>query len=137
MADIFFVAFAAPQCGQATLQLFNDWGINSLGPIGLNAGSAQGAAVAIGVVWLAIVTYLIMVGIQLAARFQTLLLALEYGIVLGFAVLGFFKGGGSPFSLNWFNPLAFGSLTALAGGVVIALRLAELAQKSSRQASST
>jgi amino acid transporter len=121
VGDIFFMSFAAPQCGQATLQLFNDWGLKSLGPISLDAASAGGAAVAVGVVWLAIVTYLIMIGIQLAAKFQTLLLALEYGIVLAFAVLGFFKGGGTAFSFNWFNPLAFGSLTALAGGVVIAV----------------
>jgi amino acid transporter len=121
VGDIFFMSFAAPQCGQATLQLFNDWGLKSLGPISLDAASAGGAAVAIGVIWLAIVTYLIMIGIQLAAKFQTLLLTLEYGIVLGFAVLGFFKGGGSAFSPSWFNPLAFGSLTALAGGIVIAV----------------
>ena len=77
VGDIFFMSFAAPQCGQATLQLFNDWGLKSLGPISLDAASAGGAAVAVGVIWLAIVTYLIMIGIQLAAKFQTLLLALE------------------------------------------------------------
>jgi amino acid transporter len=120
IADIFFMSFAAPQCGQATLQLFNDWGIKDLGAISLSPDN-QVAAVAIGVVWLSIVTFLIMVGIQLAAIFQTVLLVLEYFIVLAFALLGFFKGGGEPFSLSWFDPRTFGSLTALAGGVVIAV----------------
>jgi amino acid transporter len=120
VADIFFMSFAAPQCGQATLQLLNDWGLNSIGSIGLSPDN-QVAAVTIGVIWLAFVTFLIMIGIQMAAKFQTVLLVLEYFIVLGFALIGFFKGGGEPFSLSWFDPRTFGSLTALAGGVVVAV----------------
>src|SRR5438132_3966528 len=120
VADIFFMSFAAPQCGQATLQLLNDWGINGIGSISLSPDS-QVAAVTIGVIWLAFVTFLIMIGIQMAAKFQTVLLVLEYFIVLGFAIIGFFKGGGEPFSFSWFDPRTFGSLTALAGGVVVAV----------------
>jgi amino acid transporter len=61
VADIFFMSFAAPQCGQATLQLLNDWGINGIGSISLSPDS-QVAAVTIGVIWLAFVTFLIMIG---------------------------------------------------------------------------
>jgi hypothetical protein len=34
-----------------------------------------------------------LVGIKLAARFQWVLLAVEYFIVVGFSILGFIKGG--------------------------------------------
>src|ERR1700694_5726476 len=62
---------------------------------------AEDAAVVSGVLWCAFVTYMVMVGIRVAARFQYVLLGLEYFIVLGFAILGYFHGGGSTFSLSW------------------------------------
>jgi amino acid transporter len=49
------------------------------------------------------------------------LLGLEYFIVLGFSILGYIKGGGSSFSLSWLDPRSFGSLEALAAGVVISV----------------
>jgi amino acid transporter len=119
LTDILFMSFAAPQCGQAFLQLLNAWGLTSLGPITLDSGNTT-AAVIFGVVFLAIVTYMVVVGIQLAAKLQWVLLTIEYLIVLGFSILGFFHGGGSPLSFDWFNPftLALGGLSA---GVVISV----------------
>ena len=119
LTDILFMSFAAPQCGQALLQLFNSWDLTSLGPIPLDSANSVAATI-FGVIFLAIVTYMVMVGIQLAARLQWVLLSIEYLIVLGFAVIGFFHGGGSPFSLNWFNPFTLG-LGGLAAGVVISV----------------
>jgi amino acid transporter len=121
LASLLFMSFAAPQAGQATLQLLNAMGLNSIGSVSLSATDATGAAVVLGLVWLAIVTYMVMVGIQLAARFQYILLGLEYFIVLGFAAIGFFKGGGSGFSMDWLDPRSFGSVTALAGAVVVSV----------------
>src|ERR1700674_3696506 len=122
-ASLIFLSFAAPQAGQATLQLFNAFGLTGIGPLNLDTASvaSQGAAVVIGVLWLAFVTYMVMVGIRVAARFQYVLLGLEYFIVLGFAILGFFHGGGSTFSLSWLDPRTFGSVGALAGGVVVSV----------------
>jgi amino acid transporter len=119
LTDILFMSFAAPQCGQALLQLFNAWGLSSLGPISLDAANSTAATI-FGVVFLAIVTYMCVVGIQLAARLQWVLLSIEYLIVLGFSILGFFHGGGSGFSLDWFNPFSLG-LGGLAAGVVISV----------------
>jgi amino acid transporter len=123
LASLLFLSFASPQAGQATLQLANAFGLTSIGSLNLDASStmSQGVAVVLGVLWLAFVTYMVMVGIRVAARFQYVLLALEYFIVLGFAILGYFKGGGSGFSLSWLDPRGFGSLTALAAGVVISV----------------
>ena len=119
MTDILFMSFAAPQCGQALLQLFNAWGVSSFGPISLDAANSTAATI-FGVVFLAIVTYMCVVGIQLAARLQWVLLSIEYVIVLGFSILGFFHGGGSGLSLDWFNPFSLG-LGGLAAGVVISV----------------
>src|ERR1700694_825641 len=122
-ASLIFLSFAGPQAGQATLQLFNAFGLTGIGPLNLDTTSvaSQGAAVVIGVLWLAFVTYMVMVGIRVAARFQYVLLGLEYFIVLGFAILGYFHGGGSTFSLSWLDPRTFGSVSALAAGVVISV----------------
>jgi amino acid transporter len=122
-ASLIFLSFAAPQAGQATLQLFNAFNLTGIGPLNLDTASvaSQGAAVVIGVLWLAFVTYMVMVGIRVAARFQYVLLGLEYFIVLGFAILGYFHGGGSTFSLSWLDPRTFGSVGALAAGVVISV----------------
>jgi amino acid transporter len=119
LTDILFMSFAAPQAGQALLQLLNAWGLTSLGPISLDAANSTAATI-LGVVFLAIVTYMCVVGIQLAARLQWVLLSIEYLIVLGFSILGFFHGGGSGFSLGWFNPFSLG-LGGLAAGVVISV----------------
>ena len=119
LTDILFMSFAAPQCGQALLQLFNAWGVSSFGPISLDAANSTAATI-FGVVFLAIVTYMCVVGIQLAARLQWVLLSIEYVIVLGFSILGFFHGGGSGLSLDWFNPFSLG-LGGLAAGVVISV----------------
>jgi amino acid transporter len=123
VTDIIFMSFAAPQGGSALLQLFNAWGLNSIGGLDLSATGAnsQTLSVIFGIGFLALVTYMVMVGIKVAARFQWMLLAIEYLIVLAFAILGLFKGGGNGFNLNWFSPFNMGGLSGLAAGVVISV----------------
>jgi len=123
MTDLLFMSFAAPQGGAALLGLFNAWGLNGIGGLDLtpSAWYANYSTVFFGVLLLGLVTYMVTVGIKVAARFQWVLLALEYVIVLAFAILGFFKGGGSAFSMSWFNPFSVGGLSAFAGGVVISV----------------
>ena len=123
VTDVIFMSFAAPQGGAALLTLFNAWGLNSVGGLDLSAtgSNAQTLSVIFGVGFLALVTYMVLVGIKIAARFQWMLLAIEYLIVLAFAILGLFKGGGSPFDLNWLSPFNMGGLSGLAAGVVISV----------------
>src|ERR1700687_3489472 len=123
LTDILFMSFAAPQGGQAILQLFNAWGLNSVGGLDLGASgsNSQGLSVVFGIVFLAVVTYMVMVGIKVAARFQWVLLAIEYLIVVAFAIIGLFKKGGSGFDLGWLNPASMGGLEGLAAGVVISV----------------
>ena len=123
LTDVLFMAIAGQQAGIATLSLLNAWGLNSIGGLDLTvAGSnSQTIAVIIGVLFLAFVTYMVLVGIKVAANFQWILLAIEYVIVLGFSILGFFKKGGSGFDLGWLNPGSMGGLKGLAAGVVISV----------------
>jgi amino acid transporter len=117
VTDVIFMSFAAPQGGAALLTLFNAWGLNSIGGLDLTPAN-QTMSVILGVGFLALVTYMVLVGIKIAARFQWTLLGIEYLIVLAFAIIGFFKGGGSGFSLSWFSPFNMGGLSGLAAGVV-------------------
>jgi amino acid transporter len=123
LTDILFMSFAAPQGGQAILQLFNAWGLNSIGGLDLGAAgsNSQGLSVVFGIVFLAVVTYMVMVGIKIAARFQWILLAIEYLIVVAFSIIGLFKQGGTAFDLGWLNPATMGGLQAVAAGVVISV----------------
>jgi amino acid transporter len=123
ITDIIFMSFAAPQGGAALLTLFNAWGLNSIGGLDLTASgsNAQTLSVILGIGFLILVTYMVLVGIKIAARFQWVLLAIEYLIVLVFAIIGLFHGGGSGFDWNWLNPFAMGGLSGLAAGVVIAV----------------
>jgi amino acid transporter len=123
VTDILFMSFAAPQAGAAMLQLLNALGLSSLGGLDLTTGSwyANYTTVAFGVLFLAFVTYMVMVGIKVAARLQWVLLGLEYLIVLGFAIIGLFKKGGSGFDLGWLNPGSMGGWKGVAAGVVIAV----------------
>jgi amino acid transporter len=123
LTDILFMSFAAPQAGAATLQLLNAWGLNSFAGLDLTLGAwyANYMTVFFGVLFLALVTYMVMVGIRVAARFQWVLLGLEYFIVMAFAIIGLFKKGGSGFDLGWLNPGSMGGWKGVAAGVVIAV----------------
>jgi amino acid transporter len=123
LTDLLFMSFAAPQGGAALLSLFNAWGLNSIGGLDLTpaASYATWEQVVFGILFLVLVTYMVTVGIKVAANFQWVLLLIEYVIVLAFAILGFFKGGGSGFDLGWFNPGSMGGLSGLAAGVVISV----------------
>ena len=120
MTDLFFMAFAGPQGGAALLQLFNAWGLNSVGGVDITPANTN-LTIIVGVGFLALVTYMVLVGIKIAATFQWVLLATEYLIVLGFSIIGFFHKGGSGFDLNWLNPLSIGSWSAFASAMVVAV----------------
>jgi amino acid transporter len=123
LTDVLFMSFAAPQGGAALLQLFNAWGLNSIGGLDLtqSAWYANYENVFFGILFLVLVTYMVTVGIKVAANFQWMLLAIEYLIVMFFALIGFVKKGGSGFDLGWFSPASMGGLKGLAAGVVIAV----------------
>jgi amino acid transporter len=122
VTDLLFMAFAGPQAGQALLQIFNNAAVYSIGPINMSAGDLTATTIA-GCLVVGGITWMVYTGIKLAARFQYVLLALEYFIVVGLAITGFVKQGGTAFSWSWLSPFHFDSFSALAAGVVISVFL--------------
>jgi amino acid transporter len=124
LTDLLFMVFAAPQCGNAILQLVNNAAVYGVGPINLQATDLTAATI-VGALVMAGVTWMVVVGIQLAAKFQYFLLGMEYFIVVGMSIVGIFKKGdsGASFGWDWLSPFAFSSTSALASGVVVAVFL--------------
>jgi amino acid transporter len=87
--------------------------------------SSLAAAVSASV-WLTLVTVIAYIGIQLTARFQWLLAAVEYLIVTAFAIVtlvavfGHHRGTAT-FHLSWFSWHGAGGSRGLVGGILIAV----------------
>ncbi len=95
--------------------------------IGIDAPSAV-AVTAVGVLFIAAMTWICVIGIELNAKTQIGLLAAEL-ITLGiFAVVALIRvyAGDAPAgsvkpSLEWFNPAGIGSVTAFTSGILLAV----------------
>ena len=81
----------------------------------------------IGVAWIIVMTWICFVGIELSARTQQLLLGMEFFTLTLFAVVALVKvyannpkGAIHP-SLHWINPLDVSSLSAMSGGILLAI----------------
>jgi amino acid transporter len=86
------------------------------------------AVTAVGVAWIAAMTVICVIGIEVNARTQRWLLAAEIATLAVFAVVALVRvwlgdapsGSLSP-SLSWFNPFAVGSIGALTSGLLIGI----------------
>lgn len=83
----------------------------------------------VGVIFIFLMTVICVIGIELNARTQFVLLALELAVLVAFAAVALFKvwngdlvGSVDP-SLSWLNPFELKDTTALADGLVIAVFL--------------
>jgi amino acid transporter len=83
----------------------------------------------VGVIFIFLMTVICVIGIELNARTQFVLLALELAVLVAFAAVALFKvwtgdlvGSVDP-SLSWLNPFDLKDTTALADGLVIAVFL--------------
>jgi len=86
------------------------------------------AVAVVGVAWIAIMTAICYLGIELSARTQKILLAAEVVILVIFAVVALAKVyggappvGSRPAALNWFNPFAVDNLSDFAQAMLIAV----------------
>jgi amino acid transporter len=121
-ANVLFCASAPIVAGSYTLQL-----LNSVfpGQISSSVTTDPHWVAGVGVAWLALVTFMVVRGIRITANFQWILVAIEYLIVLGFALAAIIKVVGGQQATNsvtsdWFNPgsVTFGALaSSLALGV--------------------
>ncbi|WP_064750495.1 APC family permease [Solirubrobacter soli] len=99
-------------------------GLYSFLLLGVKAPSTL-AVTAVGVVWIAIMTAVCVIGVEVNARTQRWLLAAEIVTLAAFAVValvrvGLGDGAATP-SASWFNPFAVGSVGALTSGLLVAI----------------
>src|SRR3954464_5530151 len=93
-----------------------------------SAADSTLAVTIVGVVWIAIMTWICLVGIELSARTQVGLLGAEIVTLALFSVVALVKvaaGTAGPHavdpSLSWLNPFAVDSTSALVSGVLISV----------------
>jgi amino acid transporter len=93
-----------------------------------SAADSTVAVTAVGVVWIAIMTWICVIGIELSARTQVGLLTAEILTLGAFVVVALVKvyaGDGGPASvdpsLSWLNPFAIDSFDALVSGVLLGI----------------
>src|SRR3954452_17511367 len=78
------------------------------------------AVTAVGVVWIAIMTAICVVGVEVNARTQRWLLSAEIVTLAAFAVVALIRAPVMP-SIDWFNPFAVGSVGAMTSGLLVAV----------------
>ena len=122
-AGVLFMVSASSLAGSYSLNL-----LGQLGWIAAARVQDQTLVAVVGSLWFALVTFMVVYGITAAARFQRVLLALEYVIVLVFALIGLGKAyshqplrGSRHIDAPWFSPTHIGGLSSFAAGAVIAV----------------
>jgi amino acid transporter len=128
VADIIVMASLAEVAAIYTFSLFDiDVFATPIWPVQIGEQTVDLGVIALGVAFIAVLTWICYVGIEVSARTQVVLLSIEL-VALGlFAAAALFQvytnpppGAITP-SLEWLNPLAIPDATALAAGLIIAL----------------
>ncbi len=115
VADVLVMPSLADVAGNYTFQLFG------------NNNPTTAEVVIVGIVWIIIMTAICYIGIELSARTQQALLALEFVTLVVFAVVALIKVyADHPIhsiepTLSWFNPFDIKSISALNGGILLAI----------------
>jgi amino acid transporter len=114
-ADVIVMANLAQIAGQYTLLLVHADGL----------AKTTFWPTALGVLWIAAMTLVCYLGIEVSARTQYVLLATEVivlALFAGVALYQVYAGHGAIHpSLSWFNPFAIGDLSALSDGLLLAV----------------
>ncbi|MCY0897462.1 MAG: APC family permease [Firmicutes bacterium] len=111
-ADVVFLVAGAVPAGVYTLDFFNPALANNVLLVSL-----------VSAIWFILITAIVTRGIQITARFQWVLLLLEYLVVLAFSVLAFARGlaehPGYLIRWSWFT--FHGNFATFAGGATVAI----------------
>ena len=117
VADIIVMANLAYIAGQYSFVFIGGFGLPDVAALGENVWLST----IVGLVWIAVMTYICYRGIEISARMQYALLGFELVILVAFAVIALGRvavGQGEsysiPFDWSWFNPvgLDFGNVLA-------------------------
>jgi len=101
-------------------------GYYSCSLVGINNPSILAVTI-IGIAWIFVMTLICYIGIELSARVQQGLLALEFATLVIFAVVALIKvyanhpAHSVEPAASWFNPFAISSISALNGGILLAV----------------
>jgi amino acid transporter len=103
-------------------------GVYTFKLLGLNAAaSSQLDVMLVGVGWIALMTAICVIGVELNARTQAFMLTLELGILVAFSIVALVKvgtahppGSVTP-SIGWINPFQIPSYGSLMHGVLLGL----------------
>jgi amino acid transporter len=115
VADVLVMPSLASVAGNYTFQLFG------------NTSPSNLDVTIVGIAWIIIMTAICYIGIELSARTQQVLLGLEFTTLVIFAVVALIKvyanhpaHSVTP-QLSWFNPFDISSISALNGGILLAV----------------
>jgi amino acid transporter len=115
VADILVMPSLASVAGNYTFQLFG------------NTSPSNLDVTIIGILWIIVMTAICYRGIELSARLQQLLLGMEFTTLVIFAVVALVKvyadhpaHSVTP-QVSWFNPFDISSISALNGGILLAV----------------
>jgi amino acid transporter len=117
-ADLLVMASLAQVAGQYGFLLFNANGIGS--------DPSSTWVLLVGVVWIAVMTYICYRGIEVSANFQKVLLSIEVTMLLVFSVVALVRVGTghapgvhlTP-SLSWFNPFDIPSFSLFVAALIL------------------
>jgi amino acid transporter len=119
-ADVLCMASLAQVAGQYVFLLFGSTSI------GNNATS--GWVLLVGLIWLALMTYICFRGIEVSAALQRVLLGIELVMLAALSITALIKvySGNHPatsihVAWSWFNPLGIGSFTSFVSGIILML----------------
>ena len=119
-ADVLVMASLAQIAGQYVFLLFNAKGIGS--------NPSSGWVLLVGIAWIAFMTLICYVGIEVSANFQKVLLGIEVTMLVVLSVVALVKVGNGTapaghlsVSASWFNPFAVPSASAFVNGVLLML----------------
>jgi amino acid transporter len=117
-SDVLIMASLAQIAGQYVFLLF--------GADGIGGNPASGWVLLVGLIWLAVMTYICYRGIEVSANLQKGLLAIEAGMLIVFAVVALVKvatGRAGPThidpSWSWFNPFDIPSVSFFVAGLIL------------------
>ncbi len=115
VADVLVMPSLANVAGNYTFQLFG------------NSSPTSFEVTAVGIAWIIIMTAICYIGIELSARTQQFLLGMEFLTLVIFAVVALIKvyadhpkNSIEP-AFSWFNPFDISSISALNGGILLAV----------------
>jgi amino acid transporter len=119
-ADVLVMASLAQVAGQYVFLL--------VGADGIGSDAASGWVLLVGLIWMALMTWICYRGIELSARIQQVLLSLEVVVLVIFAGTALVKvyGSNAPATairpaLSWFNPFHIVDLNTFAQGIILML----------------